>query len=65
MSASVVLTTEKDAVRLAPHIGVQDVARADDVGRAFRPAMPFAFLPLHVTVEPAAEFRQWLTGRLR
>jgi tetraacyldisaccharide-1-P 4'-kinase len=59
VSASVVLTTEKDAVRLAPHVGGQDAAQKAGS------AMPFAFVPLHVTVEPAAEFKQWLTGRLR
>jgi tetraacyldisaccharide 4'-kinase len=44
-----VLTTAKDAVRLL----------------RFRPLpMPAAFVPLDVTVEPEAEFRAWLLGRL-
>ncbi len=49
-SASVVLTTEKDAVRLA----------ACDLG-----ASPIASVPLAVGVEPAAEFRDWLLERVR
>ena len=49
-SASIVLTTDKDAVRLAPHI------RGD---------VPVAAVPLHVGVEPEDAFRQWLMGRLR
>ena len=44
-----VLTTEKDLVRLLPHqpIGV-----------------PLAWVPLNVAVEPAVDFRAWLTERL-
>jgi tetraacyldisaccharide 4'-kinase len=48
-AAAPVLTTAKDAVRLLP----------------FRPLpMAAAFVPLDVSVEPAAEFRNWLLGRL-
>ena len=44
-----VLTTAKDAMRLLP----------------LRPLpVPIAFVPLHVAVEPAARFREWLLGRL-
>ncbi len=49
-SAAIVLTTEKDAVRLAAHV-------LDD--------LPAASVPLHVGVEPAEGFRDWLMGRLR
>jgi tetraacyldisaccharide 4'-kinase len=48
-SAAIVLTTEKDAVRL-------DVRRLGD--------LPVASVPLHVGVEPAGDFRDWLIGRL-
>jgi tetraacyldisaccharide 4'-kinase len=48
--AGAVLTTAKDAVRL----------------RAFQPfAVPFAEVPLDVSVEPADEFQKWLGSRLR
>ena len=48
--ASMVLTTEKDAIRLRP----------------LRPLpVPMAAVPLEVTVEPAAEFRAWVLARLR
>jgi tetraacyldisaccharide-1-P 4'-kinase len=47
--ASGVLTTAKDAMRLLP----------------LRPLpVPMAFVPLHVAVEPAARFREWLLGRI-
>jgi len=49
-SAAIVLTTEKDAVRLAPHV------QGD---------LPVAAVPLHVSVEPADAFRRWLMDRLR
>jgi hypothetical protein len=45
----VVLTTEKDAVRLA----------ACDLGE-----LPIASVPLVVGVEPADAFRAWLTERI-
>jgi tetraacyldisaccharide 4'-kinase len=48
--AGAVLTTSKDAVRL----------------RQFQPfAVPLAEVPLDVAVEPAEEFRGWLSSRLR
>jgi tetraacyldisaccharide 4'-kinase len=47
--AAIVLTTEKDAVRLPPAAG----------------PLPLAFVPLASTVEPAAEFRAWLLGQIR
>ncbi|MDO8835856.1 MAG: tetraacyldisaccharide 4'-kinase, partial [Vicinamibacterales bacterium] len=47
--ARAIMTTEKDLMRFLP----------------FRPlAMPFAWLPLSVAVEPAPAFRVWLQGRL-
>jgi tetraacyldisaccharide-1-P 4'-kinase len=49
-SAAIVLTTEKDAVRLD----------ACDLG-----GLPVASVPLHVGVEPAETFRDWLMDRLR
>ncbi|HEX5069371.1 MAG TPA: tetraacyldisaccharide 4'-kinase [Vicinamibacterales bacterium] len=48
--AAGVVTTEKDAMRL----------------RLLRPfAVPVAFVPLVVRVEPPAEFESWLLGRVR
>jgi tetraacyldisaccharide 4'-kinase len=48
--ASAVVTTEKDLMRLLP----------------FRPlAMPLLWVPLRVTIEPAAELRAWLAERLQ
>ena len=47
--AVMVVTTEKDLVRLLP----------------LRPLpMPVAWVPMQVAIEPAAEFRAWLAGRL-
>jgi tetraacyldisaccharide 4'-kinase len=48
-AASIVLTTEKDGVRLVPH-GLGDV--------------PIAAVPLMVSIEPADRFRDWLLARL-
>jgi tetraacyldisaccharide 4'-kinase len=47
--AAIVLTTEKDAVRL-PSMSID---------------MPVATVPLVATVEPADEFRAWLLGQIR
>lgn len=47
--SSIVLTTEKDAVRLA----------ACDLS-----ALPIASVPLALTIEPAAPFKEWLLGRI-
>ena len=49
-ASAIVLTTEKDAVRLA----------ACDLGD-----LPIASVPLIVGVEPAAAFRDWLLTRIR
>jgi len=47
--AAIILTTEKDAVRLA----------------ACEPGdLPLASVPLHIGVEPADQFREWLLARL-
>jgi tetraacyldisaccharide 4'-kinase len=43
--ARIVVTTEKDAVRVGPQAW-------------------WAALPMHVSIEPAEEFRSWLRGRL-
>jgi tetraacyldisaccharide 4'-kinase len=48
-AAAIILTTGKDAVRLAP-CDVTDV--------------PIAFVPLTATIEPAEPFRTWLLDRL-
>lgn len=50
VDATIVLTTEKDAVRL------EGLAEA---------ALPFAQVPLRVAIEPSGEFDDWLEGRLR
>jgi tetraacyldisaccharide-1-P 4'-kinase len=49
-AAAIVLTTEKDAVRL----------EACDLG-----GLPMAAVPLIVSIEPAAGFRDWLLDRIR
>ena len=49
--ATLVVTTEKDAVRLEGVPGV--------------PAVPWVVLPLEVAIEPAAPFAAWLHSRLR
>ena len=47
---SIVLTTEKDAVRLAP-LPLGD--------------LPIAAVPLVTTIEPEDRFRDWLLARVR
>jgi len=49
-AAAIILTTEKDGVRL----------ETCDLG-----GLPFAAVPLIAGVEPAARFRDWLFGRIR
>jgi len=53
--AAIVLTTEKDAVRLPAVVSTSP---------SF-PIMPLAAVPLVSTVEPAREFRAWLLGQIR
>jgi tetraacyldisaccharide 4'-kinase len=48
-AAAIVLTTAKDAMRLAP-IDLRD--------------LPVALVPLTATIEPSADFLAWLRGRL-
>jgi tetraacyldisaccharide 4'-kinase len=48
--ASAIVTTAKDAVRLERHHGVL--------------TLPWAILPLKVSIEPGAEFESWLRQRL-
>ena len=50
LAADVVLTTEKDVVRLRPLAPF---------------GVPVASVPLHVEIEPAERFRSWLADRLR
>jgi tetraacyldisaccharide 4'-kinase len=52
--ADAIVTTEKDAVRLAPR-GQQAVTED----------LPWAFLPMRVEIEPGDAFRDWLLSRLR
>jgi tetraacyldisaccharide 4'-kinase len=47
--AEAILTTPKDAVRLAPHVPI---------------GFPVVVLPIAVSIEPAAEFEGWLRGRI-
>ena len=47
--AEYVVTTEKDLVRLLPHMPF---------------AFPMVWVPLSVSVEPADLFREWLSERL-
>ena len=49
-ASAIVLTTEKDATRLA----------ADEVGD-----LPIAWVPLILSIEPAEAFREWLLLRIR
>jgi tetraacyldisaccharide 4'-kinase len=57
--ADIILTTEKDAVRLEGMLS--------DAARAFtaRDLPPWAYLPMTVSIEPAARFTEWLLHRLR
>ena len=57
--ASAIVTTEKDAVRLEPLLAKDRLARPPGPG-----AKPWIYLPMHVSIEPAAEFRGWLLDRL-
>jgi hypothetical protein len=52
VGAEVVLTTEKDAVRLEPFMSKLD-------------GPPWAYLPMTVTIEPADAFRTWLDAKLK
>jgi tetraacyldisaccharide 4'-kinase len=47
--AEAILTTAKDAVRLAPHAPI---------------GFPVVVLPITVSVDPAAEFESWMRGRI-
>lgn len=53
-NADLVVTTEKDAMRLLP----------DDGPHGSAPQCPFAYLPMEMAIDPAAEFAAWLDGRL-
>ncbi len=51
--AAIILTTEKDAVRLPAGFDADASER------------PLAYVPLVATVEPADEFRAWILGQIR
>jgi tetraacyldisaccharide 4'-kinase len=55
--ANLVVTTEKDAVRLEGMLGVPELAGGADVR--------WGVLPMEATIEPAASFATWLQSRLR
>jgi tetraacyldisaccharide 4'-kinase len=56
--ADVVITTEKDAVRLEP------LLRRAQGGTTGTVRISWIFLPMRVSIEPAATFRSWLAMRL-
>jgi tetraacyldisaccharide 4'-kinase len=61
IGADLIITTEKDAMRLAPLLQPGSAERtrlADDV-RAY-----WAYLPMRVSIEPEAAFGSWLAARL-
>jgi tetraacyldisaccharide 4'-kinase len=58
--AALVMTTEKDAMRLVPEV----VGRGLTPRQAAREGPPYAYLPMHVTIEPADRFAAWLQERL-
>ncbi len=66
--APLVMTTEKDAMRLLPEVVGRGVTPRQagrlplEVPRGEGP--PYAFLPMHVTIEPADRFAAWLQERL-
>lgn len=77
LGARLVLTTEKDAVRLAPRLVPRGapLAAAPPTPAPAPPTpappapvlpggVPIAAVPLHVAVEPADEFRTWLLDRV-
>jgi tetraacyldisaccharide 4'-kinase len=57
--ASLVITTEKDAMRLMTVVG-----RGLTPRQAGREGPPYAYLPMQVTIEPADLFAAWLRERL-
>jgi tetraacyldisaccharide 4'-kinase len=57
--ASLVMTTEKDAMRLGPLVGRGLAPR-----QAGREGAPYAYLPMSVTIEPGDRFASWLRERL-
>ncbi|MBF8300592.1 MAG: Tetraacyldisaccharide 4'-kinase [Acidobacteria bacterium] len=57
--ADLVVTTEKDAMRLLPDVGRAFTARREPTG-----AVPWACLPLQVGIEPPLSFAAWITDRL-
>ena len=65
--ADLIITTEKDAMRLAGREGPSYASPGpphESVGRGFTPRQ-VAYLPMHVVIEPAASFSEWITERLR
>jgi tetraacyldisaccharide 4'-kinase len=62
--AQLILTTEKDAVRLEEYVGRSFTPRP--AGREGPPygRMDWAYVPLELVIEPADVFAGWLAGRL-
>lgn len=58
--ADFIVTTEKDAMRLAGREGPPYAP----VGQGFTPCQ-IAYLPMQLAIEPAAPFAEWLSRRLR
>jgi tetraacyldisaccharide 4'-kinase len=50
LGVDAIVTTAKDGVRLSPHRAAM--------------SLPWAILPIEVSIEPAAEFESWLRQRL-
>ena len=79
IGADMVITTEKDAVRIAPLLAQAGLASPEPGGRAETVRRPgdaeptplgddlrarWVFLPMRVSIEPDAAFRSWLAARL-
>jgi tetraacyldisaccharide 4'-kinase len=61
--ASLVITTEKDAMRLGGSHKTRPTYE-DHVGRALSGSPAWAYVPMSVTIEPADRFAAWLRERL-
>lgn len=65
VGVDLVITTEKDAVRLAPLLPAGLAPRgAAERTRTAREAPRWAYLPMRVSIEPDAAFRSWLAARV-
>ena len=69
--ADLIVTTEKDAVRLDHLVARTLSGSRGEADTAFggagkaRPARLLAYLPMQLAIEPAAPFAEWLSSRLR